>query len=214
MANKVMKYRKKPVVIEAIKWIGNNLNEIVLFTGQHNLECGGNKLKIKTLEGNMIASLGDYIIKGLQGEFYSCKPDIFNKTYEIIQERNIMERQLIEVQYPVLDHTESVANISIVKTKVNQGITIPGAFSNKNNSLFIVIENEAKAASVLTVKAGDAYPNSMLGDIVIELPAGTSAIRLQDLSRFEKADGSLDLDFEKDFKGSIFAVAQWGGVRN
>ena len=125
-----------------------------------------------------------------------------------------MTRDIINVQYPVLEHTESVANICIEKTTVvpANGVTIPEAFSNKNNSLFIVIENLA-SESLLTVKAGDAYPNSMLGDIVIELPAGVSAIQLQDLSRFEKSDGSIDLDFADGFSGAIFAVAKWAGVR-
>ena len=113
-----------------------------------------------------------------------------------------MARDIINVQYPTLDHTESVANIEITAKTVTpaNGITIADAFSNKNNSL-------------LTVKAGDAYPNSMLGDIVIELPDGISAIQLQDLSRFEKADGSIDLDFESDFTGTVFAIAKWAGVR-
>ena len=126
-----------------------------------------------------------------------------------------MTRDIIKVQYPTRDHTESVANISIEKTVVTpaNGITIEEAFSNKNNSLFIVIDNESEANSTMTVKAGDAYPNSMLGDIVIELPAGVSAIQLQDLSRFEKADGSIDLDFAEGFTGTIFAVAKWAGVR-
>lgn len=90
-----------------------------------------------------------------------------------------MTRDVIEVQYPVLDHTESIANIGIVTTKVNtnNGIKIKDAFSNKNNSLFIVIDNIANAPSFLTVKAGNAYPNSMLGDIVIELAKGISAIQ-------------------------------------
>ena len=125
-----------------------------------------------------------------------------------------MSRDIINVQYPTLDHTESVANICIEKTDVNveNGVTIAEAFSNKNNSLFVVIENTA-SESLLTVKAGDAYPNSMLGDIVIEIPAGTSAIQLQDLSRFEKADGSIDLDFADGFVGTIYAVAKWAGVR-
>ena len=101
-----------------------------------------------------------------------------------------MARDKIDVQYPVLDHTESVANIAITKTDVTvaTGITIKDAFSNKNNSLFIVIDNTANASSLLTVKAGDAYPNSMLGDIVIELAKGVSAIQLEDLSRFQKSD--------------------------
>ena len=125
-----------------------------------------------------------------------------------------MTRDIINVQYPTLDHTESVANICIEKTEVTpaNGVTVAEAFSNKNNSLFVVIENTA-AESLLTVKAGDAYPNSMLGDIVIELPTGTSAIQIQDLSRFEKADGSIDLDFAEGFAGTVYAVAKWAGVR-
>ena len=125
-----------------------------------------------------------------------------------------MTRDIINVQYPTLDHTESVANICITKTTITpaNGATIAEAFSNKNNSLFIVIENTA-SQSLLTVKAGDAYPNSMLGDIVITIPKGTSAIQLQDLSRFEKADGSIDLDFATGFTGTIYAVAKWAGVR-
>ena len=125
-----------------------------------------------------------------------------------------MTRDIINVQYPTLDNTEYIANICIEKNDVTpaNGITIAEAFSNKNNSLFIVIENTA-SESLLTVKSGDAYPNSMLGDIVIEIPTGVSAIQLQDLSRFEKADGSIDLDFAEGFVGSIFAVAKWAGVR-
>ena len=125
-----------------------------------------------------------------------------------------MTRDIINVQYPTLDHTESVANIGITASKVTQanGVTIADAFSNKNNSLFIIINNTA-TESLLTVKAGDAYPNSMLGDIVIELPAGISAIQLQDLTRFEKSDGSIDLDFATGFTGNIYAIAKWAGVR-
>jgi len=125
-----------------------------------------------------------------------------------------MTRDKINVQYPVLDHTESVANIAITKKTVTQanGITINDAFSNKNNSLFIIIDNTS-TTSLLTVKAGEAYPNSMLGDMVIELPAGVSAIQLQDLSRFQKADESIDLDFATGFTGTIYAIAKWAGVR-
>jgi uncharacterized membrane protein len=126
-----------------------------------------------------------------------------------------MTRDVIDVQYPVLDHTESVANIAITKTTVTvaNGITIKDAFSNKNNSLFIIIDNTTNASSLLTVKAGDAYPNSMLGDIVIELAKGVSAIQLEDLSRFQKSDESIDLDFGTGFEGTVYAVAKWAGVR-
>ena len=126
-----------------------------------------------------------------------------------------MTRDIINVQYPTLDNTESVANIGITATEVTvaNGITIKDAFSNKNDTLFIVIDNTDASGSLLTVKAGDAYPNSMLGDIVIELPAGISAIQLQDLARFQKADDSIDLDFGEGFEGTIYAVAKWAGVR-
>ena len=124
-------------------------------------------------------------------------------------------RDIIEVQYPVLNHTESVANILIntLKVKHENGVTIKDAFSNKNNSLFIVINNTGNNIGLLTVKAGDAYPNSMLGDIIIELSKGISAIQLEDLARFQKQDDSIDLDFNEGFKGSIYAVAKWAGVR-
>ena len=126
-----------------------------------------------------------------------------------------MTRDKIQVQYPTLDHTESIANIAITKKSVTvaNGITVEDAFSNKNNSMFLVIDNTANASSQLTVKAGNSYPNSMLGDIVIELAQGVSAIQVQDLSRFEKSDGSIDLDFATGFTGTIYAIAKWAGVR-
>lgn len=81
-----MKYRKKPVVIEALKWTGKNLDEIKEFTNYKGYKFNG-QLMIDTLEGKHIATVGDMIIKGVHGEFYPCKPDIFEKTYEMIGER-------------------------------------------------------------------------------------------------------------------------------
>ena len=79
------KYRKKPVVIDAIQWAGNNLSEIDNFIGR-TVDNKETTLVIHTLEGDMEASIGDYIIKGVNGEFYPCKPDIFDKTYEEVTE--------------------------------------------------------------------------------------------------------------------------------
>lgn len=83
-----MKYQKKPVVVEAIivEQGYRNLKEIADFVGSKNL-CPIERrpdyvLKIKTLEGDMEVSYGDYIIKGVMGEFYPCKPTIFAATYE------------------------------------------------------------------------------------------------------------------------------------
>lgn len=92
---KTMKFRKRPVVIEAIQWNGLNFNEIKDFAGadvaileevrKPDMDShvpGDYRLSIRTLEGVMEAKRGDYIIKGVNGEFYPCKPDIFEKTYE------------------------------------------------------------------------------------------------------------------------------------
>lgn len=77
-----MKYRKKPVTIEAIQWKGDNQKEISDFCKDaYMTDCS---LYIKTLEGTHKARVGDYIIKGVHGEFYPCKPDIFMETYDVI----------------------------------------------------------------------------------------------------------------------------------
>lgn len=75
------KYRKKPVVIEAIQWTGKNNKEIMDFAN-HCVEIIGDIVFIDTLEGTMRADESDYIIRGIQGEYYPCKPDIFEQTYE------------------------------------------------------------------------------------------------------------------------------------
>lgn len=96
------KYRKKPVEVEAIQLTENNVIEVMKFANiDINTPCQKAEdyldmyvndivpkegLDIETLEGTMKASIGDYIIKGVNGEFYPCKPDIFQKTYEEVVE--------------------------------------------------------------------------------------------------------------------------------
>lgn len=76
-------YRKKPVVVEAVQWTGENHAEMCEFIDPEVFEIIPRVgLVIHTLEGDHHASPGDYIIKGVNGEFYPCKPDIFAKTYE------------------------------------------------------------------------------------------------------------------------------------
>ena len=79
-------YRKKPVVIEAIQWTGENFGEVGVLGDDVYGPYGKEKphLEIKTLEGRMVANIGDWIIKGVKGEVYPCKPDIFEATYEIV----------------------------------------------------------------------------------------------------------------------------------
>ena len=77
-------YKKRPVVIQAVKYTGRNIKEIEHFCGHKNIGYAPARGQhyIITLEGCHYISIGDYIIKGVHGEFYPCKPDIFAKTYE------------------------------------------------------------------------------------------------------------------------------------
>ena len=80
-----MKYRKKPIEIEAIVFDGANFDDCKKFIGKENYDNTLNYPNIKTLEGVMAVMPDDYIIKGVKGEFYPCKPDIFKMTYEAIE---------------------------------------------------------------------------------------------------------------------------------
>ena len=80
-----MKYRKKPVIVDAIRFSDNH-GDIIDFVGLKNLDIDYlGDMFIKTLEGNMAICDGDYVIKGVKGEFYPCKPDIFLATYEPVE---------------------------------------------------------------------------------------------------------------------------------
>lgn len=85
-----MKFIKKRVVIEAVHWNGIKVSEtpewILEALNSWVLVRFGDKVQVRTLEGVMTASPGDYIIKGVDGELYPCKPDIFEKTYEKVEE--------------------------------------------------------------------------------------------------------------------------------
>ena len=79
------KYRTKPCEVYALQWTGNNFEDMILFTNgavKFKVSQGIIKLVIPTLEGDMVARVTDYIIKGLAGEFYPCREDVFNEKYE------------------------------------------------------------------------------------------------------------------------------------
>lgn len=90
MSTSPRKYRKKPVVIEAMQYLPNDVENCAAIHAWLGLpehdpmdgECGVAGIGIDTLEGQMWVSVGDFIIKGVQGEFYPCKPDIFAATYD------------------------------------------------------------------------------------------------------------------------------------
>lgn len=85
-----MKYRKKPITVEVEQFTQENKDRCFNWVTCNKYpdfdELGNPIFAIQTLEGIMIATLGDYIIKGVRGEFYPCKPDIFEKTYDKVEE--------------------------------------------------------------------------------------------------------------------------------
>jgi hypothetical protein len=83
-----MRFRKKPVVIDAVQWLGTgeSMDAIrALDTGTRAVDFTADNVFIVTLEGQMTATIGDWIIKGVNGELYPCKPDIFLKTYDLAE---------------------------------------------------------------------------------------------------------------------------------
>jgi hypothetical protein len=93
-----MKYRKKPVVIDAVQYKDGNFEPVLrafpesfdwkakMVEKSTNENLSKFEVEIPTLEGTMIVSDGDWIIKGVKGEFYPCKPEIFEMTYEKVEE--------------------------------------------------------------------------------------------------------------------------------
>ena len=85
-------YRKRPVVIEAIRFVGSNFADVIEFTG-YKADFGQDQyhdtIVIETLEGDMEAQAGDWIIRGVKGELYPCKPDVFDLTYEAVDNSEV-----------------------------------------------------------------------------------------------------------------------------
>jgi hypothetical protein len=92
------KYRKKPVEVEAVQHDGKTIDACLFMDrysptgnnidgeGTYCIDPADGQLYIRTLEGYMRVSVGDYVIRGVQGEFYPCKPDIFEATYEKVED--------------------------------------------------------------------------------------------------------------------------------
>lgn len=86
-------YRTKPVEIQAIQWVSDNIEQVYEMLGDNliiNINTDEDEVNhfINTLEGKMELTWGNYVIQGVKGEFYPCKPDIFELTYEIVEKTN------------------------------------------------------------------------------------------------------------------------------
>lgn len=114
-----MRYRKKAVEIEAVQWTRKNWPEVKKFcpVALYN----GGSLVIPTLEGKHLASAGDYIIKGVAGEFYPCKPDIFAQTYDAVRQAPAWvekERDYREELFQLIRENPSLPVIPMVDSDV------------------------------------------------------------------------------------------------
>ena len=142
-----MKATKKPVTIECMKWDGTNFNDVQNFCGdvalfKDNAETGCSELFIKTLEGDHHASAGDYIIRGVNGEFYPCKPDIFEKTYDIEEKCEAVEMFSFSVAISLLKKGKKVCRAGW--NGKGQYIELATAISYKNaNGLIINCNHDA-----------------------------------------------------------------------
>ena len=108
-------YRKKPVHVKAIKFNGNNSKQVEKFVYGESHEkyfTSSPHMTIQTLEGDMKASKGDYIIRGVAGEFYPCKPDIFKATYEEIDQDG---NRVNSTQYPESANTPVMTVAAILE---------------------------------------------------------------------------------------------------
>lgn len=142
-----MKATKKPVTIECMKWDGTNFNDVKNFCGdvaifKDNAETGCSELFIKTLEGDHHASAGDYIIRGVNGELYPCKPDIFEKTYDIEEKCEAVEMFSFSVAISLLKKGKKVCRAGW--NGKGQYIELATAISYKNaNGLIINCNHDA-----------------------------------------------------------------------
>ena len=120
-----------------------------------------------------------------------------------------MAEKTINVNLPkATEASKSIEIIKAVKTTVANGdvVTVEKAFENKDNSFFLVLEG----AGTVTIKAGDNYPNAMLGDLNATV-AALAVINIQDLARFENRDNTIVIDCA-NYAGTIMAIGKRAGL--
>lgn len=138
----IQNVQKMPVIVQAIQWTGENLAEVLEFTGKHPkwdswftsfeeyerfVKNDRNVFKIKTLEGTHEANVGDWIIRGVNGEHYPCKPDIFQKTYRVVDPAkehinkliNETVSTIVATQPRTREHSLAITNLEQAKLWLN-----------------------------------------------------------------------------------------------
>lgn len=125
-----------------------------------------------------------------------------------------MARDEITITLGDLDASKrvNVATVTPQAVTVANGIKLKDAAGAKYESIWICVNNSGSAADVI-VKAGNAYPNNLLGDKTFEAKSGVTAFQLADYACFLNKDGSVDIDFETGFSGTIYAIGQRAGIK-
>lgn len=114
----IKKYIKKPVEVEAIQYDKNKIGESLYFCDKMQYNPNDNEYYIETLEGKMEVSEGDYIIKGIKGEFYPCKPDIFEATYQPVD--NFIDLNKLKNYEFFIEGADLMAQYGKVKEEINE----------------------------------------------------------------------------------------------
>ncbi len=152
------KFRKKPVVIEAVQWKGNNDIEIMEFMKNNCLrwqtehDPDKKELIIHTLEGDHHANINDWIIKGVHGEYYPCKPDIFEKTYEPASLSTLSPDGMVEeIKFEICkaingDDTSCLPKICpLIEDKFNCAYKLPALNSAASHVISLITPSLSKA---------------------------------------------------------------------
>lgn len=159
--------RKKPVTIECMKFDGFNFDEVKKFCGDvaethSNVVLGCDELFIKTLEGNHHASEGDVIIKGVNGEFYPCKPDIFDKTYEYVDAPEAKPTDFVHSFSWALDRLKEGKRIhrsgwngKRMFLTLQEGSTVTGTMMRNKPARDFYGDGEVKICPHIDMKAAD-----------------------------------------------------------
>jgi hypothetical protein len=121
---KLIKYRKRPVVVEALEYVGQPISELKQIFGSDKFT---HPATIETLEGNLAISFGDYIIRGVEGEIYPCNPDIFKKTYSLEPD---LEAHL--ELYETIEHQKQT--IEKLRVEIKNAITLAQEMEKKGKA--------------------------------------------------------------------------------
>ena len=126
-----------------------------------------------------------------------------------------MARDEITIQLPTIESSQSVG-VEVIATQavtVANGITLKNAMECMNNTLFIILNNTASADSTITIKKGDKFPNSILGDLTLSVAkSAITVLQIQDPARFINSNGNIDIDFATGFAGTIYAIGKKVGL--